>query len=469
MLFTELPFFGFLAVVLCIHWCLRYNTHRKAWLLLASYAFYAAWDWRLLGLLLLVTLINWLAALRIAAATPRTRRLWLAFATVSGLGILGVFKYLDFFAGSAASLAGLLGLSLGWHQLNLVLPVGISFYVLHSLGYVVDVYRRELPPRRSLLDFSLFVAFFPQLAAGPVLRATSLLPQFDVPRRIADVPLRACLVLFLLGFAKKAAIADTLGALVDPVFAAPASHSGGAVAAAVYGYAVQIYCDFSGYTDMAIATAGLLGYRLPANFDRPYFAVGLVEFWRRWHISLSGWLRDYLYIPLGGNHGGGWRQSRNLMLTMVLGGLWHGAAAGFVIWGALHGGALVLQHAATRAAGRRGWRVPPVWVPALRLLGWAATFWYVCFCYIFFRATDLETALAISRAFVLSAPPLPGLLSLSSLAILAALHWYHPRLAAAGIWQAASTTRFALALGAAWAVVLSVRHLGERPFIYFQF
>ena len=473
MLFTDLPFAGFFGLVFVVHWALQSNRQRKLWLLAASYVFYGLWDWRLLGLLGALTALFWLVGLRIQdAATQARRRAWLLLACVAGLGALGTFKYLDFFMASAAELSRALGWPLGWNELHLVLPVGISFYVFHSLGYVVDVHRGIIPARRDLGDFALFVAFFPQLVAGPILRATHMLPQFDTARRFEAVPLRDCLMLFLLGFIKKAVIADTLGGIIDPVFAAPGAYAGTALFGAVLCYAVQIYCDFSGYTDMALACAGLLGYRFPANFNRPYLAVGLVDFWRRWHISLSGWLRDYLYIPLGGNRHGRWRRTRNLLLTMMLGGLWHGAAWTFLAWGTLHGLGLVAEHAGVAAVQRLGWAVPPRWQWPLRLLGWAATFWFVCLCWVFFRAPDLDRALIIAAGFATLSPPGGAALALDWLPVLAGLgllHWGAPRLQALMAPAQWPASRFAAGFGAAWALALALKFMGDRPFIYFQF
>ena len=223
--------------------------------------------------------------------------------------------------------------------LNLVLPVGVSFYTFQAISYMVDVHRGTVSAKRSPLDVAFYIAFFPQLVAGPIVRASDFIPQMDVARRWADVNVRACLALFLIGFVKKACVSDNIAPYVDLVFANPESFTGATIVGGVLLYGVQIYCDFSGYSDMAIACAGLLGYKFPPNFDSPYLSPNIQDFWRRWHISLSSWLRDYLYISLGGNRKGNARRDVNLMTTMVLGGLWHGASFNFVIWGFLHGGA----------------------------------------------------------------------------------------------------------------------------------
>jgi alginate O-acetyltransferase complex protein AlgI len=298
MLFVEPRFLLFFAAVALLYWSLPRNGWRKALLLVASYAFYGAWDWRFLALIGLTTIVDWSIARQLGETGDEHRRKHLVLASLSvNLGVLFAFKYLNFFADSAAALLESLGIPVNWTTLNIVLPVGISFYTFQSLSYTIDVYRREVEPRWSLADFALFVAFFPQLVAGPIVRAADFLPQLDGVRRFAEVPVRACLVLFLIGYFKKACVSDNIAPLIDPVFAKSVAYGSEALVAAVLLYAVQIYCDFSGYSDMAIALAGLLGYRLPLNFAWPYFADGIIDFWRRWHMSLSTWLRDLSLHP----------------------------------------------------------------------------------------------------------------------------------------------------------------------------
>ena len=355
------------------------------------------------------------------------------------LGLLGVFKYYGFFVESARGLLDALGIALHARVPEIVLPVGISFYTFQTLSYTIDVYRRRIEPLHSLPDFALFVSFFPQLVAGPIVRASDFLPQLERRPRWADVAVRRALVLFLVGFVKKACIADGVAPVVDRVFAHPALWTSSAVWTAVLLYAVQIYCDFSGYTDMAIACAELLGFRLEKNFDFPYVARSVTEFWRRWHISLSGWLRDYLYIPLGGNRGGRLATHRNLLLTMLLGGLWHGAAWTFVAWGGLHGVALAAHKEWRRWLGggsgggprpdlRR--RLPELPAPVAAGAGWAATFVWVCLAWIFFRAQSFADAAVLVRSFfgVPGAASLrldPGWLVL--VAVVGAAHWLGAR------------------------------------------
>ena len=342
MLFNSYVFCAFFAVVLALHAVLR-GRSRKALLLVASYVFYGYWDWRFLGLIALSTASDFVAAQLIERSPDRARkRAWLAAALTLNLGILGFFKYFDFFVESLSSVlvaAGLPGLK---PVLNVVLPVGISFYTFQTMSYTIDVYRGHLKPSRNLLDFALFVSFFPQLVAGPIERATSLLPQIVSPRQrtAADLPEGAYLV--LSGLFRKVVIADNLAAIANGIFSAdPSTLTGPEVVVGVYAFAFQIYGDFSGYSAIARGVARWLGYDLMVNFRMPYLSVSPSDFWRRWHISLSSWLRDYLYIPLGGNRHGTWNTYRNLMLTMLLGGLWHGAAWTFVAWGAFHGLILV--------------------------------------------------------------------------------------------------------------------------------
>lgn len=328
---------------------LRARRVRMVFILAASYVFYAQWNWRFLPLIWGSSTLDWLLGNAIHnATTPRRRKLWLLGTVVVNLGILGIFKYFNFGVDSARTLLS----SLGWQTpevvLQVALPVGVSFFTFESMSYVIDIYRRELTPQKNYVEYLSFVAFFPHLVAGPIVRPRDLLPQLAGPARFSASEATEGLFLIAVGLLKKVAIGDYLAVnLVDRVFDAPTQYSGLECYAGMLGYATQIYCDFSGYTDIAIGIALLLGVRMPRNFDAPYKATEMVDFWRRWHISLSTWLRDYLYISLGGNRHGRIRTYLNLMATMLLGGLWHGASWTFVVWGGLHGWAL----AVTRAAG----------------------------------------------------------------------------------------------------------------------
>src|SRR5438105_3523566 len=360
---------------------------KKAILVVASYYFYAQWDWRFCFLLALSTALSYAAGLLLGATRrPERRRLVVGAAVALHLGVLGVFKYFDFFVLSANQLARLLGLEHEVPFVEILLPIGISFFTFHGISYVTDVYRGDALVCRNPLDMALYMSFFPQLVAGPIVRAAYFLPQLARPSA-EPIPIAPALLLILGGLFKKVVIANYLAAgLVDPVFAAPTSYGAPDLLLAVYGYAVQIYCDFSAYSDIAIALAALLGLRFPANFKQPYRAERLREFWQRWHISLSTWLRDYLYRPLGGNRHGRLKTYRNLMLTMLLGGIWHGAGWKFIAWGALHGGGLALERLLEPWIGRRALS------PAAKIVATLIVFHFVCLAWIFFRAEDFAVA-----------------------------------------------------------------------------
>jgi alginate O-acetyltransferase complex protein AlgI len=469
MLFTEYRFFAFFALVFCVHWALRSNHTRKLWLLLCSYCFYAAWDWRFLSLILISTTVDYVAGLRVAREQDDNRRAWLVISLATNLGLLATFKYFNFFIESAADLFVLLGIPFGAESLNIVLPVGISFYTFQTLSYTIDIYRRRLSPTRDPLDLALFVAFFPQLVAGPIVRAAHFLPQLRASRQFATVAVKPLLCLFFLGFVKKACVADNLAPIVDAYFSQPEAFNAASAWLATVAYAIQIYCDFSGYSDMAIACAGLLGYQLPRNFSHPYFAGDIASFWRRWHISLSTWLRDYLYVPLGGNRGNRLFVYRNLMITMLLGGLWHGAAWNFVIWGGLHGVALVV-HREWRSRISTGGRDTNM---AHRFGGGLLTFYWVCLCWIFFRAPDLQSALIAARSFTLfqslgdASVASPGWWILIS--GLALVHGVSRRFEGTIALDRVPAWLFAGAYGACFALALAFVPRGYTPFIYFQF
>jgi alginate O-acetyltransferase complex protein AlgI len=388
--FNSLQYAGFLPVVVLVYWQL--DRRRQNWLLLiASYAFYATFDWRFLGLLLLSTGTDYTVG-RVLEATEEERRRKSVFAVslCVNLGVLGFFKYYDFFSGDGARLLRHLGLGLSPPMLNVVLPVGISFYTFHGISYTFDVYRRHIRPTHSLLSFAVFVAFFPQLVAGPIGRAQLQLPQFERDRVPPDRQrTREALLLILTGLFRKIAIADMLAPYVAAAFSSAGRTSWVGLIVGVWAFALQIYGDFCGYTDIARGSALLLGIELPDNFRQPYLSRSITEFWKRWHISLSTWLRDYLYIPLGGNRGSEWSTTRNLMLTMLIGGLWHGAAATFVVWGGLHGLFLVAERRFTSARDDDALRPWEVGRDAIHTL---VTFQVVCLAWVFFRATSLSAA-----------------------------------------------------------------------------
>ncbi|MEZ5938363.1 MAG: MBOAT family protein [Hyphomonadaceae bacterium] len=471
MLFVEFRFLIFFAIVFALAWLLPKNGQRKTVLTVASYVFYAAWDWRFLALIWFVTGVCYVVGMRVGESSPLSdgaKRVWIAVGVTVSLAVLGLFKYFNFFADSFADLAHLMGLPAGHVTLNLVLPVGVSFYTFQAISYMVDVYRRDIRADRSLMDVSFYIAFFPQLVAGPIVRASDFIPQMESLRRWSDVDVKACAVLFLIGYIKKAGVSDNIAPYVDMMFASPGDFSALSVIGGVLLYGVQIYCDFSGYSDMAIACAGLLGYKFPPNFDSPYLSPNIQVFWRRWHISLSSWLRDYLYIPLGGNRRGAMRRDINMMTTMLLGGLWHGASFNFVIWGGLHGLALTIErtwktHVASRFP-KMGFIGP--------VIGVAVTFYFVNFAWIFFRAADLSEALKIARVYLtfqsegaqtLPLPVWPLLAGLASVHALANhMKWEE-------VVRGLKPVPLALALGAAGAIALAFVPTGYRPFVYFQF
>ncbi len=344
MLFNSYVFIGFFVVVYSLYLLLR--GHHKAQnrlLLVASYVFYGYWDWRFLSLIAISTLIDYSVGLALhTTEASRRRKQLLLISVAANLTLLGFFKYFNFFADSVAGLLDLFGMHAGFVTLNIVLPVGISFYTFQTMSYTIDIYRRKLTPTRNLLDFALFVSFFPQLVAGPIERAVNLLPQITSRRRITSSQINAGLFLLVWGYYKKVVIADNVAKIADQIFNGYTQYHGLDLLIGTLAFTLQILCDFSGYSDIARGLAKLMGFDLMVNFKLPYFALNPSDFWLRWHVSLSSWLRDYLYIPLGGNRGGSARTQRNLALTMLLGGLWHGAAWHFVIWGGFHGLILAL-------------------------------------------------------------------------------------------------------------------------------
>jgi len=466
MLFTEFRFFWFFLAVFIVYWSLRRNNSRKLWLLVCSYVFYAAWSWKFLFLLAASSLLDYVVGVMLARTEdPRARRGWMLLSLGANLGVIAFFKYYNFFITSLAALLEWLGLPASLHTLNIIIPVGVSFYTFHSMSYTIDVYRRKMPAVTSLLDVACFIGFFPQMVAGPIVRGRMFLPQLQSLRKFANVDVRGALILFLTGFIKKACVADGVAPSVDRYFSAPWNFNATSGWIAMLFYAVQIYCDFSGYTDMALATARLLGYELPINFRFPYFARNMSEFWQRWHISLSSWLHDYLFLSLGGARGSRLFAYRNVMLTMVLGGLWHGAAWTFVIFGALHGIGLVTQHEWKRLTRKTGFSLPD-W------FGCVLTFYWVVITMTFFRAGELERVGPALRSMVLFSGSGTAHLEAWKLllfAVLAYIHWLNSRGTFANWWRRGSDQVFALAYGGAVAIILVFIPTNYTPFIYFQF
>jgi D-alanyl-lipoteichoic acid acyltransferase DltB (MBOAT superfamily) len=451
---------------------------RHGFILLASYLFYGAWDWRFVFLLVLSTLVNWALGVAIARGADSLRRPLLTLAIVLNLGALGLFKYLGFFSESVNSLFRLVGLTARAPLYEVVAPVGISFFSFMAISYVFDVYRRQTEPV-GLLDFAVYLAFFPHLVAGPIVRVVEFVPQLAEIRPLSREDASRAAWLIAQGLFKKVVISSYVATtIVDPVFGVPSSYSAAEVLLAIYGYAVQIYADFSGYTDMAIGIALLLGIRFPANFDRPYAATSLQDFWRRWHMTLSRWLRDYLYVALGGNRHGRLATYRNLLLTMVLGGLWHGAAATFVVWGLIHGGGLAIERWLHRASGvGTGCQCEGGPDRVRRVLwgglGWLVTFHLVCLAWVFFRAATLDSALNVLRQVWTGWRVVPGL----ELGLVVTIAGMIGLQLLPETWSVRAEARFArlpmtaqaVGMGLFLALTVILGPAGVAPFIYYQF
>ena len=398
MTFTTLTFIVFLAVVFTAYWLLRNRIAQNALLVMASYFFYAWWDWRFCSLMLVSSLVDYSVGLGLGRArSPAARRGLLVVSIVCNLALLGFFKYFKFFAANFRLLAAELGWNVDPLTLHIVLPVGISFYTFQTMSYTIEVFRRRIRPTANLLDYCTYVSFFPQLVAGPIERAGRLLPQFTSARRFDYEQAADGCRQILWGFFKKMALADNLGQIVGMFYGRPGVASGPGLALATVCFAFQIYCDFSAYSDIAIGTGKLFGIRLMRNFAYPYFSQNLGEFWRRWHISLSTWFRDYIYIPMGGSRVSRLRKAFNILVTFVVSGFWHGAAWHFVAWGLIHGLGVTPRLLAGRTAlkstdvpGGRGL------VPSPKVLGrMLLTFAVVCVGWVFFRAATIWDAFLI--------------------------------------------------------------------------
>jgi D-alanyl-lipoteichoic acid acyltransferase DltB (MBOAT superfamily) len=474
MLFNSFVFLWFFAVVYALHIALmrRYRL-QNLMLLAASYVFYGAWDPRFLLLLFATSTVDWWVSVRIAeAATERRKKLLLAVSLASNLGVLGFFKYAGFFAENLAALLRALGAPVPPLALKIILPVGISFYTFQALSYTIDVYRGHLKPARSLLDFCLFVSLFPQLVAGPIERATHLLPQVERPREIRASEADAGVWLILWGYFKKVVVADNMALVANEIFNNHQQYSGIDLYIGALAFAGQIYGDFSGYSDIARGLCRIMGFDLMVNFRLPYFARDPSDFWRRWHVSLSTWLRDYLYVPLGGNRGGTLKTYRNLFLTMLLGGLWHGAAWNFVLWGAFHGLLLIAYRpflGPLTASATGGPRVSRVLSATLQR---AVMFQLTLIGWVLFRARSVEQIQSILFRVGVATSPKTGELSSTVLFFAApvviieiAQHWSRDLLIVMKLPWAARALLYAVLL--AGILILGVRESIE--FIYFQF
>jgi alginate O-acetyltransferase complex protein AlgI len=463
VVFPSYEFAFFFPVVLALSWALMPRPRLwKPFILAASYVFYSAASPRYCLLLAGITVANQIGAVLVQRAPSARRRTLITAATVAvDLGALGVFKYYGFFADEIGSFLDSIGLGMPLPLLTLALPIGLSFITFQAISYVVDVKRGLIPPA-SPLDFALYLSFFPHVVAGPIVRAREFIPQLATPRNPKNVAVGAGVVLIVLGLIKKVAIADYLArTVVDPVFGVPEAYDAPDVALAAYAYAAQIYCDFSGYTDIAIGVALLMGFVFPQNFNSPYRATSFRGFWRRWHMTLSRFLRDFLYIPLGGNRRGKLRTALNLMITMTLGGLWHGAAWGFVLWGAMHGACLVVEHQLRGRVSAPGW------------FRWAIVFNVVVFGWILFRTESLDLATAfISRLAVPGPATLWAPAALAAIVVVIGFQLLPPDPLERFRLRAARLPAPALGLVLAGVVAVvgaTVPSQGVPPFIYFQF
>ena len=458
MLFCTWRFFAFLAAVLVLHYALP-SAARKYLLLAASYFFYMSWNAKFALLLLALTAIDFTAGILLERLPPNRRRTALIGSLIANLGLLGFFKYYNFFA---YNLVPLLGLQPQRFALEIILPLGISFHTFQSMSYVIDVYRGDQAAIRNPVDYALFISFFPQLTAGPIVRAREFFADLAGSRTPSSEEWRRGLLLLIFGLAKKVALADHFALVADNYFKDVSAHTGRWTAlSGVFAFAMQIFFDFSGYTDMAIGMALLLGFHFPVNFRRPYLSQSVTEFWRRWHISFSNWLRDYLWFPLGGNRHGPLATYRNLMLTMLLGGLWHGASWNFIIWGSWHGALLSAEH----AAGVRSERHSHPWLAPLRVL---LTFILVSVGWVFFRARTLTdvTQIVLKGGGLITCPRwlLWSAAGALLLAVLEERYSWFEGLVRGPAWAYASTV--ALLLFAAELLALNDTTV---PFVYFQF
>ena len=468
MIFTEPVFVIFLAAALGGYWLLKLNEARLGVLLAASAIFYGWWNAWLLGLIGFVIVLSWLTANKVAALEvgSKARRRWLAFGITLNLAVLAVFKYFNFFRESGEEMIRAMGFTPDWPTINILLPVGISFYVFQAISYIVDTARGDMLAEPRLRRVALYIAFFPQLVAGPIVRAASFFPQMERAKTLSGGLIAAGARAFILGFVYKAGFADNLAPLVDPVYGGDdlSVWSNAALIGATIAFAAQIYFDFAGYSLMAIGVARWFGFFIPMNFNYPYIAASIQDFWRRWHISLSSWLRDYLYIPLGGSRAGKWMTYRNLMITMLLGGLWHGAAWTFVAWGFLHGAGLAVHRYVFGNTGK--------WLGVgLSIL---ATQVFVLLTWVAFRAESFADMTSIWSAFtglrVGGSEQLPWIVWLVPLAlvldaVLGATDW--KRLSRSAVLR--RPVIYWGGLGAMTAMVLALYPLEAAPFVYFQF
>jgi D-alanyl-lipoteichoic acid acyltransferase DltB (MBOAT superfamily) len=473
VLFNSFIFWGFFAVVL-IGYRLLPHRAQNLFLLLASYVFYGYWDYRFLALILISTVVDFFVAQRLVQGQRSSaRRIWLGVSMVANLGMLGFFKYWDFFVAEANQGLMAIGVNSALPLLEVVLPVGISFYTFQTMSYTIDVYRGVTKPTNRPLDFALYVAFFPQLVAGPIERSSRLLPQILTPRTVDRRALEEGAFLIVSGLFRKVVIADNMAPIVNRVFSRPLDElTAGEALVGVYAFAFQIYGDFSGYSSIAKGVARWMGFDLMWNFRNPYFARSPSDFWRRWHISLSSWLRDYLYIPLGGNRGGRARTFRNLVLTMALGGLWHGAGWTYIAWGLYHGALLIGYRLVGRDGGGEGARGEGSWWG--RFFATLVFFHLICVSWLLFRAESMDQVWAFFQALGVG-----GLVTDFSLYALALIGFFVLPLMAFEYWTERREDLYALTHAPLWLVGVVYTYMilmlllfpapVAQEFIYFQF
>lgn len=467
MLFSSMSFLQFFALVWGVHWMLRKTRHRHLWLLASSMVFYGSWSWKFLALLAATGAVNYFLVIWMdRCKTEFWKHKALLLILAANLLQLTLFKYADWFSTNVADLLTAMGFQASPFLLNFVLPLGISFYTFEFIAYAVDVYRGKTPVQRDPLHFALYTMFFPRLVAGPIVRPNEFFPQLDRPRKWSWLRTQVGLQFFIWGFFKKVCVADPLALAIDPFYADPSGFSTMAAWLGVFGYSVQLYCDFSGYSDMAIGLGHLLGFRLPANFRLPYLAADIREFWQRWHLSLSRWIRDYLYIALGGNRVSAARQMVNLIFVMVICGLWHGAQWTYVVWGVCHGVMLAVHRQVT-------W---PKWmgVGVGKLFSIACTFMLIALTSALFRAPSLHHAGAIFGKLFL---PAEGLLypePILAVFILGLTAGFLMHLGSIELrWRNVEKRLSPIVVGTGWAFFVLFIHvlipLKSSTFIYFQF
>jgi len=467
MLFHTWHFFLFFAVAYSGFLLLKKTRYVNVWLLLASYFFYGWWNPLYLLLIIYSTASNYYVGLKLdrfpnaikIKGIRESRKTWLTLSVVNNLFLLGFFKYAGFVTDNLNTLFSRIGLGAIIPAPDILLPIGISFFTFQSMGYIIDVYRGQFQAEKSFIKFATFVAFFPQLIAGPIERAKSLLPQLQRPRQIRASDISNGLSLFIVGLFKKVALADFLAIYVDRIYDNPANYGSLSLIFATYGFAWQIYFDFSGYTDMARGLGRIMGIKLTLNFNNPYTATGLRDFWHRWHITLSSWFRDYVYIPLGGNRRGKMRTCVYILLTMLIGGLWHGAAWKFILWGGLHAVGIILTGSIEKTALYE--RIP-------RIVRQLLTFHFVCLGWVFFRAENINDAALILQRIFTTADPSP-IVPVVMFAIIAAIWLYQLIFSSKAkdilTWRPVRITLMLLIL-----IYLTVfAAVGHEPFIYFQF